>query len=531
MAEVKLRKLVLSTFRLNGFSLIAEACDFLVSQLLPLEASEREEWLDKIIEHVQKLPLASPTINRAQVEQAIHECVRSGQDVTETVLNVISAFEVPRFRFNPERKKFLKVLDSKDAPAPEIFHSPDAKGSLYRDRYTILFQRTSRHELFAPTLLADTDKVARRYTLQPIEYFLSAPDKVTNATVLGLLTELREGCFYLEDPTGTLQLDLSETRYHTGLYIENCYVLVEGWYDDKVFHVEGMGFPPPEASKTSRAYFGNVNTFGGPSAASLRSSTKLIKYEKENEDEMIVFLSDVWLDNFKVVSKLRTLFQGYSEFPPVAFVLMGNFLSAEYGALRSQMLKSKLSALGDIICEFPELAQKSKFIFIPGPTDPAAPKILPRPPIPKTITDDFQKKVPTSIFATNPCRIQYCTQEIVVIREDLVTKMCRNTIHFPTSGEIAEHFAKTILCQAHLAPMPLAVCPVYWAFDTALQLYPLPDLVVTGDQFCAFSTCYMDCQVVNPGSFPKSEFSFKVYIPALRQMEDSQIAKDSDETT
>jgi len=60
-------------------------------------------------------------------------------------------------------------------------------------------------------------------------------------------------------------------------------------------------------------------------------------------------------------------------------------------------------------------------------------------PLPKVITEDFQRKIPSSIFTSNPCRIQYCTQEIVIIREDLVTKMCRNTIHFPTSGEIPEH--------------------------------------------------------------------------------------------
>lgn len=62
-----------------------------------------------------------------------------------------------------------------------------------------------------------------------------------------------------------------------------------------------------------------------------------------------------------------------------------------------------------------------------------------RMPLPKIITEDFQRKIPSSVFTSNPCRIQYCTQEIVVIREDLVSKMCRNTIHFPTSGEIPEH--------------------------------------------------------------------------------------------
>lgn len=30
-------------------------------------------------------------------------------------------------------------------------------------------------------------------------------------------------------------------------------------------------------------------------------------------------------------------------------------------------------------------------------------------------------------------RIQYCSQEIVVFREDIIMKMCRNSIKFPDS--------------------------------------------------------------------------------------------------
>lgn len=37
-------------------------------------------------------------------------------------------------------------------------------------------------------------------------------------------------------------------------------------------------------------------------------------------------------------------------------------------------------------------------------------------------------------------RIQYCTQEIIVFREDLVNKMCRNCIRFPSSNlDIPNH--------------------------------------------------------------------------------------------
>lgn len=58
-----------------------------------------------------------------------------------------------------------------------------------------------------------------------------------------------------------------------------------------------------------------------------------------------------------------------------------------------------------------------------------------RPGIPSNFLGDFCKKVPSAIFTTNPCRIQYCSQEIVVFREDIISKMCRNSIYTPWEHE------------------------------------------------------------------------------------------------
>lgn len=72
---------------------------------------------------------------------------------------------------------------------------------------------------------------------------------------------------------------------------------------------------------------------------------------------MIVFLADVWLDSDKVIfkfliifyrsnlfefkkvlEKLQTLFIGYSDCPPYAFVICGNFLSQPKYGLRTEEL-------------------------------------------------------------------------------------------------------------------------------------------------------------------------------------------------
>jgi DNA polymerase epsilon subunit 2 len=78
------------------------------------------------------------------------------------------------------------------------------------------------------------------------------------------------------------------------------------------------------------------------------------------------------------MEKLRVLFAGYADYPPVAFVFMGNFLSSQQGSSHASALKTRFKALGDLIAQFSELSEKSKFIFVPGPSDPASPNILPR---------------------------------------------------------------------------------------------------------------------------------------------------------
>lgn len=62
-----------------------------------------------------------------------------------------------------------------------------------------------------------------------------------------------------------------------------------------------------------------------------------------------------------------------------------------------------------------------------------------RPAIPNSITEELRRKVPGAVFTSNPCRLLYCTREIVILREDIVTKMCRNCVRFPTDGDIPAH--------------------------------------------------------------------------------------------
>jgi len=515
------RKKIISNFRLQGLSLKGESTNLLVDALDQYaDRSDFDSILDRIIEAVQKQPLESSLITKEILEVALEECNEASDGDTEAALAVINAFEVPKFVYNVDMKKYLPHPDKK---ALGLFGTAKHKGGLFKERYILLHQRTLRNEFFTPTPLGKASQT-EKYSLQKIEYLLSSSGLPNKIIILGMLSQIKEGKYHLEDPTGTVELDMSECEFHVGLFTENCLVLAEGIYEDRIFHLSAVGFPPIEEAPDSRACFGSVNFFGGPSPTCAKSSVKLQAMMKENKDAMFVFLSDVHLDDPKVIAKLSLLFNGYADCPPTAFVMMGPFSSRPYGSGQIQEMKQNFTRLGDLILGFPDITKTSQFLFVPSSLDPGSANILPRLPISPQITEGVRKRVPGAHFCSNPARVQFCSREIVVFCEDLMSKLCRNCIRFPSqASNLPNLLTRTILSQAHLCPLPLHVRPVYWMYDHAHWLYPLPDLVVLGDKCDPFSETLNKCTVANVGSFVKSRFEFKVYLPFTNRVEDSKI--------
>ncbi|KAL7635547.1 UNVERIFIED_CONTAM: hypothetical protein RMT77_014616 [Armadillidium vulgare] len=515
-----LRSHLSNVFKLNGFTIRSNAIKYLCELLRPINENEHEQWIEKVIEAIQKLPLSSPIIDEEVVKKAVENVSSSEIEDIKTLLRVINIFEVPKWQFSLERKKF--VLESADRRC--LHGEADDKALLFKNRYTIVYQRTVNHDLFRPSVPGTSISNSDNYGLVKIEYLLGLNCKQNNVIVLGHLTQLVEGEYHLEDDTGEVKASLSQAKFHTGLFTQNCFVLVEGWFEDGILHANTIGLPPAEDPTTTRALVGNVNYFGGPGTTCAKYNHHLEELEQSNAGAMIVIISDLWLDKIQVMEKLKILFEGYAFCPPLAFIFCGNFLSSSHGSSQVPDLKSSFSGLADLILKVPELSV-SKFIFVPGPSDPGPGNIYPRPPLPSFITEDFSQRVPNSEFTTNPCRLLYCTQEIVIFREDIFTKMCRNSIYFPAdASNIANHFARTIVCEAHLSSLPLHTVPVYWALDHCLALHPTPDVIVTADRGDPFTAKYNSATIFNPGAFLKTNFSFKVYLPASKTVEDSQVS-------
>ncbi len=101
-------------------------------------------------------------------------------------------------------------------------------------------------------MLSQAGSGKKKFQLKPIEFLLSNVASGEETIVLGMISQLKEGKFYLEDLTGCLPLSLAETKYHSGIYTEGCFVLAEGCLVDGVFQVRALGFPPAEVESVTR---------------------------------------------------------------------------------------------------------------------------------------------------------------------------------------------------------------------------------------------------------------------------------------
>lgn len=183
----------------------------LAKELLNEEEHKRKTWLIQIVEQILAQNLNDPHITLANLKLAIEECVRPNTlKTTETVLNVIHAFDIPKIKHNLSEKKFVLTTI-----LPDLYPGAQYKSLIFKDRFELLWYRTLRHELFVPPKLGE--KKENWIELVPIEYLLSE-SKGGNVYVMGLLTQLTEGQYYLEDTGGTIKVDLEKAISFKSLY-------------------------------------------------------------------------------------------------------------------------------------------------------------------------------------------------------------------------------------------------------------------------------------------------------------------------
>ena len=164
-----------------------------------------QDWLSKIVEQILTQNLSTPHVDLENIKLALKEAVKPESTLqdTETVLNVIDIFNVPKVVYDQNKKKYTVMKTNK-----ELFPDAQYKSLVFKERLDLLWFKTQKHPIFAPTKFGKIDE--NKLELVPIEYLLSE-SKTNNICVMGLLSQLTEGQFYLEDYTGAVKIDLKNT--------------------------------------------------------------------------------------------------------------------------------------------------------------------------------------------------------------------------------------------------------------------------------------------------------------------------------
>lgn len=528
------QRTIIKVFRKYSHSLGPEALQFLEEILDRHEIKDEdvEFSIETIAREYNKQDDAVMKVSLDILRRVYDSLQDQGADDTESELldpdshlYVIDAFEMPLWNWSHERGTFER------SPIPStISGTAESRINAIRNRLFIIRQSILRNEHFSPSTIPSRDR-EHLVTLKSSKQLLGRAGE--RFLLLGMLVHNNEGTLCLEDADGSVALDVSKLdEPGEGLYTEGCIALVEGEYTkDGTLEVIAIGQPPCEDRETTRSIYGHIDFLGKGSTTLLEDNQYVRRVREELSDVYFFFLSDVWLDNPGTFVGLQKMFDNCIEnsFIPRVIVMCGNFTSrsiAQGSARDIQRYHENFDTLAQLIASYPQITRITHFVFVPGPLDLTSNATLPRRSILSSFTSQLKAKIPKVHLTTNPCRLKFFAQEIVVFREDTMARMLRNTAEVKpnVSGEdLRRYLVQTLLDQSHLTPLTSQIQPVSFDFDHSLRLYPLPTAVVVADRYEKYKLTYSGCHVFNPGSFVGSSFTFSTYCPAEGSSEEGII--------
>ncbi|KAK6520582.1 DNA-directed DNA polymerase epsilon, subunit B [Arthrobotrys conoides] len=383
-------------------------------------------------------------------------------------IHVVDAFTQPKYKYNQSRKQFER------AQKPSLLPDATSKAQVFLTRYYLIHHRLLRNPSFQPPTFAPSSSMTSRGTktyfkITPIAHLLGRSGKPF--FIFGLLsTSPDTGQLMLEDPTGSIQLDITHARPipEDGVWFcPGSFVVVDGTFEaDGRFTAYTIGQPPSERRETSAEVFGHMDflginmplefSAGGGGGRGLRLAEKRLANEGKGK---VVVLSEIHLDLPRTHEALTKLFEkweseanGEDEVEVPAVVIMcGGFVSDGFGVGNGSLgYKEALDTFAVTISAFNTLLTKTTFVLVPSDGDPwgaaftgGASGVLPRKGVPDVFSGKLKRVFTVANAAnkkdggggrvalgSNPCRVGYFTREIVVFRDDLGARFARNAVRF-----------------------------------------------------------------------------------------------------
>ena len=484
--QTEVRRAINKHFLARGLSLNKDALNYLTDQLKDMDQPRYQKTMARVMELVERENVPNGLLTLDILKGLLKILLRQRKHESEIDFKLENAFEW---------RRQLK-LDKRRAPAVEV-------GPLGWERLS-LHSYWQRFELVKQLLEESLD------TFASVDSLLT--HRGTNVRILAQLCRGDGTGFIAEDHTGKVRLGLAGAQYQPGLYFEG-----------GIFVFEGIQSPVEELLQVERVSLPRLRPLAITEGRDEQKQQQ--ELQRSDPNDRIAFFSDLLLDNDKVMRALYHILEGFAASPPNVFVLCGRFLSVQLAHGYTEQSSTAFRHLANMITQFGPNYSKTHFVLVPSQEDPPPLFSLPCPPLPLNVQKCF-KDMPNVHFATNPCRLIFKDQHIVVCRDDAVEKLCRSAIHMPMgvrAETIPELFCHTIWSQRHLSPLPLYYSPVHPNLDALFQLWPAPDVLLLADKFKAFVQAEDDQKrlTINPGPFSGGHFEFQLFFPTLKRVETS----------
>ncbi|OHE93979.1 DNA polymerase alpha/epsilon subunit B [Colletotrichum orchidophilum] len=338
-------------------------------------------------------------------------------------LNVVDAYDQPRFSYNVAKKHF-----ERETSKPSLLPPASHKTALFRNRYNVIHQRLLRNESFQTSAVASTRAPSGKrsssnqlnHKITPIANLLGRHG--SHHMLLGMLNVLPAGGLAISDLTATIALDLSQAvaiPEDSAWFAPGMIVLVDGVYEEEEESVgKGLsgssgvggtlggrfqgffiGQPPCEKRRATLGVsgpdggqdhtigggFGWIDFLGIGSERAVGSKMRKLEQRllpRHSAEEVpsrgrMVILGELNLDQPRTLQALRKVLAIYAAEPegssPMTFVVTGNFTQhavlARGGSGGSIEYKEYFDALASALSDYPTLLQTSTFVFVPGDND------------------------------------------------------------------------------------------------------------------------------------------------------------------
>lgn len=542
----------------------------------------------------------------------------------KSYFKVLDVNHYTKFAYDMKRKQF----DYFPEEVSKLIQLPDSNDliNFYLTRLDLLRDRIYRNDIFLKMKYDSLgeSKIVNQ-THQP-KYLTSVKNLLgrneQRFVLFGLVTLNSFGIWQLQDDTDKIELVLKQCIFSTDTYfVPGNFLIVDGFYSSAgKFHVLSIAHPPAEDRSSSIDAMGYLDfnwdySKNGKIDLTMKSLTQ--KEITQHKDHKIIVLGgNLYLDDLEIITKVKkTLQELETELTfnletekkrknildqqengentivdihdrTIAIVFIGPFtskaLTVTEGSSQNNMTSSgsykvSFDNLATILEQFPNICEHCKLIFVPGDEDPwmsmvtkNSNSIWPHMKIPTVFGSRLARVAKDVVWSSNPCRINYLSQDITIVKDELGETLRRNDFSYlceldqeeidqatrqnningnssilsnniePASSQMSFlnnsqnleidrltakettdeskflKITKTLLDQGILSPFASKtrqILPNYWPI---LNLLPLPDCLIMADSSApTLSTMYKGCLVSNVGKFyNNSHGNYLEYYPS-----------------